>query len=173
MKGDRPLAPHCLWGTALHRYGVFTSSFSLICLPTPASPAYTCVWKASFCGEGLEAGWRAQWGPETIMGPSSSLPHHRTILPSTLHFQPSLLPLANCKGPAALRCPFPFQWPDRRNRTVSLLAPGQPGARQWSGRPARHMWPQGLRPVLLPCSWLHLDSPWSRGFCPTLQGHFT
>lgn len=43
MKGDCPLASHCLWDTVLHHYGVFTSCYSLIYLPTPASPAYTCV----------------------------------------------------------------------------------------------------------------------------------
>lgn len=43
MKGDCPLASLCLWDTVLHHYGVFTSYYSLIYLPTPASPAYTCV----------------------------------------------------------------------------------------------------------------------------------
>lgn len=63
---------------------------------------------------------------ETIMGLSSSLPHPRTTLPCTPHFQLSLLPLANCRGSAVLQCPFPFQQLHRRKgRAGSRLPAGQ------------------------------------------------
>ena len=166
MNGDLPVAPRCSWDTVLHRYGVFTRCDSLIYLPTPSSHSYTCVWKAFFCGEGLEAA--GTW--ETIIGLSSSLPSHETILPSThassspfcLWATAGAINLAVSLSPPAAPQEKGNSWPPG-----SQPASCQPGVRQSclvhlaAGRP----------PVSLPRWWLHLDSPRSRGFFPTLHGH--
>lgn len=105
------------------------------------------VWRAFYCGGG--AGGHS-WDLGThhrLSWPLQLFASTQNNSPSTPHFQQPLLPLDDPGSPSTFQHPCPFQLPCRRKGTTVLLAPGQPGASQWSGSPASRFWPQGFATV--------------------------
>lgn len=118
------------------------------CTAPPHAPLPTvCLENSS--SRGMAGDPAGTWGP----GLSSSLPHHRTILPFTLHFEQPLLPLDNCRVLSTLRCFCPpSSCPtEEREQLSSWLLAIQVLAQ--SGSPAVHPWLQGLPRALPPCHW--------------------
>lgn len=144
MNGYCPFTRHCLWDTGLRGFRVLPG-----CGPRLPAKVFG---EFSIVGVGLEVSWRAQLGPgnpsQAVLA-SAAFCLNTEQSPIYPALPAVLLPLGDPGSPSTFQHPCPFQVPRRRKGTSVLLAPGQPGASQWSGSPASQFWPQGFPTVTI------------------------